>query len=391
MAGRDPGEEERASTPLELLFDLSFVVAVSAAASALHHDLAGGHVEHGLVSYLVVFFAIWWPWVNFTWFASAYDTDDVPYRLLTFLQITGVLIVTAGVPSAFDEADFRIMVVGYVVMRIALVGQWLRAAREDPVGAPVARRYALGITLVQLGWAARLAVAGTIGGVAFAVLAILELAVPVWAERGGRPTPWHPRHIAERYGLFTIIVLGECMLATSVALQAAVVSGGVTGDLLLIAAGGLLLVFGLWWSYFKHPAAIGEGDGAISSYLWGYGHYVIFAAVAAMGAGLAVAVDTTIEDLPLSAPMTALTVAVPVVAFLAAAGILHARPRTVRVWLPFAVFAPILLAIALSAGWIGVPLAILAMGILLAIFVAYNVAAMHRAALRAAATIEAHA
>jgi low temperature requirement protein LtrA len=205
----------------------------------------------------------------------------------------------------------------------------------------------------------------------------------VWAERGGRPTPWHPRHIVERYGLFTIIVLGECMLATSAALQAAVVTGGVTGDLLLIAAGGLLLVFGLWWSYFKHAASIGQGEGAIAPFLWGYGHYVIFAAVAAMGAGLAVAVDTTLEALPLSAAMTALTVAVPVVAFLAAAGVLHARPATIRVWTPFAVFAPIVLVAALSAAWIGVPLAILAMGLLLSIYVAYNVAAMHRAALEA--------
>jgi len=152
---------------------------------------------------------------------------------------------------------------------------------------------------------------------------------------------------------------------------------------LLIAAGGLLLVFGLWWSYFKHPAAVGQGEGATVPFLWGYGHYVIFAAGAAMGAGLEVAVDTTLEELPLSAPVTALTVAVPVVAYLAAAGVLHARPGTVRVWTPFAVFALILVAIALSASWLGVPLAILAMGILLAIYVAYNVAVMHRAAVRA--------
>ena len=132
MSGRDPAEAHRAATPLELLFDLCFVVAVAQAATFLHHDLAEGQFAHGVLSYLVVFFCIWWPWMNFTWFASAYDTDDVQYRLLTFVQIAGVLVVAAGVPRVFEELDFTIMVVGYVIMRIALVAQWLRAAREDP-------------------------------------------------------------------------------------------------------------------------------------------------------------------------------------------------------------------------------------------------------------------
>ena len=93
MRGRDRTEPHRASTPLELLFDLSFVVAVAAAANALHHDLSHGEIAHGVVSFGIVFFTIWWPWVNFSWFASAYDTDDVLYRLLTFVQIAGVLVV----------------------------------------------------------------------------------------------------------------------------------------------------------------------------------------------------------------------------------------------------------------------------------------------------------
>ena len=77
MAGRDPEEPYRSSTPLELLFDLCFVVAVAQAAGALHHDLV--EARSATASWLsFVFFAIWWPWMNFTWFASAYDTDDVP-------------------------------------------------------------------------------------------------------------------------------------------------------------------------------------------------------------------------------------------------------------------------------------------------------------------------
>src|SRR4051812_40683183 len=89
MEGRDASEPFRASTPLELFFDLCFVAAVSFAASSLLHALEDGGAGHALFGYLSVFFAIWWAWMNFTWFASAYDTDDVLYRMVTFVQIAG--------------------------------------------------------------------------------------------------------------------------------------------------------------------------------------------------------------------------------------------------------------------------------------------------------------
>jgi low temperature requirement protein LtrA len=94
-------EQQRASTPLELLFDLVFVIAVSKAANALHHGISAGHAAEATVSFAMLFFAIWWAWMNFTWFASAYDTDDVPYRLTVFVQFTGALIIAAGVAQAF--------------------------------------------------------------------------------------------------------------------------------------------------------------------------------------------------------------------------------------------------------------------------------------------------
>ena len=79
---RDPDEQYRASTPLELFFDLTFVVAVARASAALHHELVEGHVADGVWGFVGVFFAVWWAWMNATWFASAHDADDVPYRLL---------------------------------------------------------------------------------------------------------------------------------------------------------------------------------------------------------------------------------------------------------------------------------------------------------------------
>ena len=378
MTGRDPTEAHRAATPLELLFDLCFVVAVAQGAAALHHDLAQGRVTHGVVSYLLVFFAIWWPWVNFTWFASAYDTDDVPYRLVTFVQIAGLLVVAAGVPRAF-ELDFTTMVVGYVIMRIALVAQWLRVAREDPASRGTARRFAVGTALVQLGWVGRLAIGPPWGFVAFGLLALLELAIPVWAERtGSRPTPWHPAHVAERYGLFTIIVLGECVLAATTAVQGAFVAGGLSPALLGVAVGGLVLVCALWWSYFKHAAAILSGASMRMAFAWGYGHYVIFASLAALGAGLQVAADTTHRAANLTPAAAALTVAVPVGLYLMASGLLHAGTGQWRRMRPIVIAAALTAVAALSALWIGVAWAVVLIGLVVAGLVAVLVVGLQR-------------
>jgi low temperature requirement protein LtrA len=145
MMARDREQEYRSSTPLELFFDLCFVVAVAQAGNQLHHGLADAHGWHAwgeLPGYLMVFFAIWWAWVNFTWFASAYDTDDVPYRITTLVQITGALILAAGVPRAFDRDQFGVVVIGYLVMRLAMVAQWLRAAWSDPTHRVTALRFA---------------------------------------------------------------------------------------------------------------------------------------------------------------------------------------------------------------------------------------------------------
>ncbi len=121
MTPRDPEEEHRAATPLELFFDLTFVVAVAQAGEGLTRGLAHGDARHVLIAYPLVFFAIWWAWMNFTWFASAYDTDDVAYRIAVLVQVTGVLILAAGIPGALAHWDFDLMVVGYVVMRLAMV------------------------------------------------------------------------------------------------------------------------------------------------------------------------------------------------------------------------------------------------------------------------------
>ncbi|GAA4358805.1 low temperature requirement protein A [Angustibacter luteus] len=322
MVGRDPDEQHRASTPLELLFDLTFVVAVAQVSAELAHAIVdGSDVGGAVVSYLMTFFAIWWAWVNFTWFASAYDSDDVPYRLLTLLQMLGVLILASAVPQLFEHHDFTWGVIGYVVMRIALVGQWLRAAAGDPAHRTTARRYAVGVTAVQVGWVAFLAVPQDWQLPAFVVLAALDMLVPVWAERTA-VTPWHSEHIAERYGLFVIIVLGECVLGATAAVQQTLQgSEGLSVALAVTGAGGLLLVFAVWWLYFlwPFPDALDRDSGRI--FAWGYVHYGVFAALAALGSGLEVAAETLGHHEPTGShggpdPTSAWALAIPVAAFL---------------------------------------------------------------------------
>lgn len=121
LLGRDPSAEHRAATPLELFFDLVFVVAVAFAADHLHEALVRGEVLKPVIRYVIAFFGLWWAWVNFTWFASAYDSDDIVYRLFVFVTMTGALMLAAGIPQFFDDFDRGLAVLGYVVMRLALV------------------------------------------------------------------------------------------------------------------------------------------------------------------------------------------------------------------------------------------------------------------------------
>lgn len=323
MSGRSTDERHRVSSPLELLFDLTFVVAIAQVAAQLAHAGEEGHALEKLGPYLMVFFAIWWAWMNFTWFASAYDTDDVPYRVMTMVQMGGVLVLAAGVPAAFAQSDFTAVIVGYLIMRLALVGQWIRAGVEHREGRATAFRYAGGIAVVQVFWVVFGFLPPEVRPWVFIVGAALELAVPLWAERTGM-TSWHPHHIAERYGLFTIIVLGESVSASAVGVQKGLAEHGVSAALVLIAAAGLVLLFALWWLYFLEPAAEGLSTKRERSFYWGYGHYFVFAALAALGAGLEVAVQAGAEHHGGADTAVEYAVAIPVAVFLLMLYVLHA-------------------------------------------------------------------
>ena len=362
MCARSIDEPHRASSELELLFDLTFVVAVAAVTTQFAQNVADGHAQAAVLPFLQVFFAIWWAWMNFTWFASSYDTDDVTYRLLTMLQMGGVLVLAAGVPAAVDHSDYRTVMLGYVIMRIGLGALWLRAGIEYPAGRRTALRYTCGIAVLQVGWVILIAVswAGVVPSYArtllFVGLVALELTVPRWAERTGT-TNWHPHHIAERYGLFTIILLGESVLAVSTGVRNALATAEASGSLVGVAAAGFVLLCALWWLYFLEPTGDGLAERRHRSYLWGYGHYGIFASLAALGSGLKIAVEQTAHPPEISPVVTGYSVAVPAGLFVLMLWAVH-RPILARpVLRPAATLSGVaaILVAPLAAGPAGVP------------------------------------
>jgi low temperature requirement protein LtrA len=367
MSGRDPYEEHRVATPLELLFDLTFVVAFGIAANEFAHMLAENHVGAGLLGFSFATFAICWAWINFAWFASAYDTDDWIYRVMTMLQMVGVVVLALGFPQMYasiehgDHIDNRVMVAGYVVMRIALVGQWLRAAKQDPDRRSACLTYATAVTVAQIGWAATIFLHTSVP-VTFAVVVVLigiELLGPVLVETRMGGTPWHAHHITERYGLLTIIALGEGVVGTVASVSAAVGAQGWTYDAIFVAVAGIGLTFGMWWTYFVVPQADLLHAHRERSFFFGYFHLLTFGAIVATGAGLHAAAYYIEHHSKLGSVETVLSVALPVGAYIASVYILYA-------WLVRTVDAFHLLLIALTAAVLGLAVWLAAAGISMA-------------------------
>jgi low temperature requirement protein LtrA len=346
----------------------------------MHHLLVDGQAGDALVAYPLVFFAIWWAWMNFTWFASAYDPDDAAYRVLVFAQMAGVLVFAAGVPRFLEDLDPSVAVAGYVIMRISAVAQWLRAAAQDQATRVAALRYAAGVAACQIGWVTLLAAPDAWWVPGFVVVAALELAAPAWAERVV-PTGWHPGHIGERYGLFTIIVLGESVLSAMAAMETAIGEGSPFRDLLTTAIGGFLVVAAMWWIYFDLPVErlLARARRAFSaldeaqSFVWGYGHYLVFASAAAVGVGLAVAVDQAVRYSTLTDLEAAFTITAPVTVFVATVWVLHWRDKPTG---PLRTYGcPLTAAAVLAASWSSEP--VLLSGLALTALVAVSLV-VHR-------------
>ena len=209
-------------------------------------------------------FAIWWAWINYSWLASAYDNDDIFFRVATMVEMLGVLILALGLPALFhsldegEHVDNGVVVAGYVVMRVATIALWLRAAKHDPARRRTALTYVVFVSITQLGWIVlifvNLPLAPTLALHAAPHRARARRArtSPSTAARAARP--WHAHHIAERYGLLVIITLGEIILGTILAISAVIDEQDWSVETVAVAFGGTALAFGLWWVYFTMPS-----------------------------------------------------------------------------------------------------------------------------------------
>jgi len=312
---RSADEEHRAATPLELLFDLCFVVAVAQAAAGLHELVLEREFTDGIIGFCAAFFGIWWAWVNVVWFTTGHDSDDVIHRLLTLVQMAGALILAAGVHDAMVNRNFTTMTVGYVVMRLGLVPLWIRVGRDQPAHRDRCLRYAASITAIQILWCARLALPDDrkMAFASFAVGVVIELLAPVWAERKAVSQQFNGGHLAERFGLFVIIVLGEVLLSSTIAVQEAIEADGVSMKLLIVAGSGLVIAFAFWWGYFARNDEP-EFDRFNGAFFWGYGHLPVFGGLAAFGGGIHVAIEAVVghsEQVP-TERVAALAVTIPI-------------------------------------------------------------------------------
>jgi low temperature requirement protein LtrA len=256
-------------------------------------------------------------------------------------------------------------------MRVPLIALWLRAALANADNRRVGMRNAAGIAFLQTLWVGLLFTPASWRLAGFFVLLAGELIVPAWAYAGSEAR-WHPHHIAERYGLLTIIVLGESILAVSTAAGATLQAGELSMAVAPTFVGGLLIVYALWWIYFDRPA-----HHLLTSrrraFVWGYGHYLIYAAGAAVGAGIAVSVDQVTHHAEIGAVGAGMSVAAPVAVFVMALWFLHARdddPVSVRA------LGPIAAAVVLATPFLGE--AVLLTGLTLSGVVALKVLRAHR-------------
>jgi len=317
LIARDPHEGHRAATQLELLFDLISVVAIASVTMTLHHAISEGHGSAMFLNFIALFVVIWWAWMNFTWFASAFDNGDALYILLTMVVMSGAAVFAGGVAAITTSLDFSFALIGWILMRLGMIALWLRAALSNPGYRRPALRYALGIAVAQALWIALYFALPPDHSAFLAIYTVIfavELAVPVWAERA-RATPWHRHHIVERYGLLNIIVLGEVMVSISL-MFGQLYEGHAELRMIVAALSGLVIVFALWWLYFIEDEDHLQTTALPRALVWGYGHIVVFAAGALVAAGLGAVMDVITHHSRIDAATASAWVAGPVALYL---------------------------------------------------------------------------
>jgi low temperature requirement protein LtrA len=232
-------------SPLELFFDLVFVLAITQCTALMARDPTWTGIGRGLL----VLGLLWWSWVGYAWLTSVVDPDEGPVRLVLFVAMAAVLVASLCVPHAFGDLALT-FVVAYAVVRASHIALFVLASRGDAglrhsvVG--LAASTALGIAILVVG--------SLLGGNARAAVWLVALVFDMGGPLVIDPSGWRlvPGHFAERHGLIVLVALGESVVAIGAGSQ-----GEVDGGVIAAAVIGIVVACALWWTYFDVSALAG--------------------------------------------------------------------------------------------------------------------------------------
>ena len=231
-------------TPLELFFDLVFVLAITQCTTLMSRDPTWS----GLAQGVLVLGVLWWSWVGYAWLTSVVDPEEGSVRFAIFAAMAAFLIVAIAVPGAFGSLGLE-FALAYGAVRAAHIALFMLASREDPglrhsvVGLAVSTSVGVGV-LIGASF-----LDGLAQGALWALALGLDMAGPMFIDSSG----WRlePGHFAERHGLIIIIALGESIVAIGVGAHAHL-TWGIAGAAIL----GIALSAALWWMYFDVVALV---------------------------------------------------------------------------------------------------------------------------------------
>jgi low temperature requirement protein LtrA len=285
-------EEGRRVTWLELFFDLVFVAAVAQAATHLRDDYSPA----GLLRFALLFVLIWWAWLGHTTFSTRFDTDDAVQRGLTALQLFLVAVMAINATGALDSRDSAGFAAAYSLMRLVLASQFLRARHVRRARA-LATRYALSCGAAAALWLASAFLDAPARFVVWALALAIDIGTPLATTRHLVDVPHDAAHLPERYGLFSIILIGESM--------AAVMAGMGHQEYwspraAAAAIFGIAAIFAVWWAYFDGVEAtahrmIRSMADATRFHVWSYAHLPLYLGIAVTGVGLEHVIATATE------------------------------------------------------------------------------------------------
>ncbi|MEO8475791.1 MAG: low temperature requirement protein A [Actinomycetota bacterium] len=281
---RDFEVEDRKSTWLELFFDLCFVAAVTALADGLRSD----PTLAGLWHFCLLFVPVWWAWMEFTWFATAWDNDDLFHRLSLLFAMLLVIVLASGIRDVVSGGSDVAFVLAYAAMQVLLVVMFLRVLPHAGDARGLAKNYLIGDAIGGALMLASLAVDASARHWIWALALLVLMVAPVFAVRAYDGQPFDARHIPERYGLFAIIVLGEGVVAVTTGLSSATLDGGSVASALL----GFGIAAAIWWAYFETVSSSAlSRERVVASFLWGYGHLFAYSGIAASAVGVQLAIE----------------------------------------------------------------------------------------------------